>query len=198
MKAILLCIVLAVIPTVEADLPGCERFLTAVGIQMKGPVQSQAKLYIPSATARELLGESAQPYFVVADRYVLKFADHRVWRFSDIHDDPVSVAVIRDAEVVRRLARKECALGETQAVAIATNLFRKLGFNERAFVNRRVERIQKQADDPDRPGTKLDLPATYRVGWIRRPFWKPFSDPEVVDLDISCATSNLVRYFHSK
>jgi hypothetical protein len=198
MNATLLCLILAVISTVEADLPGCERFLTAVGIQIKEPVQTQAKLYIPSATARELLGESAQPYLVIAERYVFKFADHRVWRFADTHEDPVSVAIFRDADVLRRLAGKECVLGETQAVAIAVSLFKKLGFNEKAFWYRKVERLQKKVDDPDNPGAQLELPASYRVGWIRRPFWKPFSDPEVVDLDISCATSNLVRYFHSK
>jgi hypothetical protein len=177
-------------PSAENLLPVCERFLKAAGIQLDAGDRKEVKAFA---------AEWATPTLVVVQRrYVFKFVAGRLSEFWDNKEHLRRLLMEERMPEVKSWAGRPTMLTAAQAEQTATKVFAALGLDQRRFSPPKVQRYDPKADDPDQPGTTLTLPASYSFRWVgKRPWWARGGMPDVVDIEVSGDTGNVVYYSHA-
>ncbi|HTS18735.1 MAG TPA: hypothetical protein VMP11_14265 [Verrucomicrobiae bacterium] len=165
-----------------------EHFFGATGIKPSKDWRQQTQATDPSP-----------PTFVqVEDRYLFRLQVDSVREFCDSKQQSTVMALKRDSTGLDNLSGVATAVTETQAVQIAGQLFGRLGFDERAFNPAEVKHIDDWRQDPAHPQTMQTLPTSYSVRWVgKRPPPVRSGLPDVIEMEISGANSNLVHYWYA-
>jgi hypothetical protein len=161
-----------------------ERFFEATGIKPPKDWRQQTQATDPPP-----------PTFVqVEDRYLFRLQSDSVREFGDGEQNFTLLAMKRGHASLSNWFGVGTIVTETQAVQIATQFLGRLGFGEQSFCPAEVTEDEAVAMDPVRGA----LPVSYTVRWVgKRPPSVRSGLPDVVEIGISGATSNLVHYWYA-
>jgi hypothetical protein len=178
------------LPLSENIATECAQFAKAAGLDLADTWQQQTKV-VGTGSSAQSVG--------VGENYLFELRNDRIEKFSDheklLRQFPEEKLYFDE---VKQWVGKPSVITETQAMAIATQVFQRLGFDSRQFYPAYIKRMDSQVEDPEHPGVALSLPPSYMIRWAsKRPFWARNGSPEMVFMEISGTTSNLIFYLHS-
>jgi len=136
----------------------------------------------------------------VQDRYLLKLRGGSVREFGDSERSFYLAMLEERSTILSNWVDAPTVITETQAVQIATHLLTRLGFDKQAFNPAEVKLAHPELsrEDPDHPGKMVPLQTSYAVQWVgKRPASARSGRPDVVEMEISGANSNLLHYWYS-
>jgi len=160
------------------------RFFNAVGMHPSGEWKQQAQASDPPP-----------PTIVqVQNRYLFTVRGDCVDEFCDREQNISALVVEANRAGVSNWMGVATIITETQAVQIATSLLLRLGFDKQAFYPAELRYDETPANDP----SLQPLPTFYTIRWVgKRPSSARGGLPEIVEMEISGANSNLVHYWYA-
>jgi hypothetical protein len=169
----------------------CEPLLRAIGAQINGPLKEHGTLYEPDPSF------GLPPILEVDKRFQFRISHHCVREFYDLNERPLMLLADCHPDRVQKLAQQQCVVTDTEALAIASRIFRKLGYSEGDFDPPRASRHLNATGYLDNPPAPLQLPDSYIVEWVgKRRLQALLGQPESLRMEISGATSNLIFFTH--
>jgi|GEM_PF-5300244 len=182
----MLAVILATTLSVSQVLPALEAFCTNAEIEIRRPLTEQM------VSEQIVEPEHGRVQGVIQGRYRFSYWRGKMEEFADRNENIFRRLNRLDPADMVKWSREPCSITETDALEMATRIFRRLGYSEKDFDPPEAKR-SRWIPNPGNPEDFLLIPI-YGVRWFQKGSSRELAVPPKVEFVISGTTRHLVYF----